>query len=297
MADGTCGHCGHAGMPAGLAICWDCAKLLRKYLAEVPWYVARLRETAYGEAKTGRPGLRVSTGEKLPSPKLNERAAGLLRDANIRLGEMVRQVIADEKWDASNSARALQSEIGRLMVYPYAADAITWAIGWRQDAERVIDLPPDLKYAGPCQAMRYDEYREANGEPVRQGQRSRCNAALYVDERDQTATCPRCGTLWTVEMLQRKALTRVDESPKSAADMWRLLKLCGRDVPRSSFYRLMQRVEAHSVVDGTPMYTYSSVVAALDEQERAALSRGNRKRAKGKQPSTVDHSTRDAVSC
>ncbi|AXQ53089.1 hypothetical protein SEA_RANDO14_69 [Mycobacterium phage Rando14] len=292
MADGTCGHCGHTGMRAGQSICWDCAKLLRKYLAEVPWYVARLRETAYGEAKTARAGQRVSTGERLPSPKLNERAAGLLRDANIRLGEMVRQVIADEKWDASNSARALQSEVGRLMVYPYAADAITWAIGWRQDAERVIDLPPDLKYAGPCQSMVTAD--DAHGEPMFT---QACGAALYVDAREQTATCPRCGTLWTVEMLQRKALERVDESPKSAADMWRLLKLCGRDVPRSSFYRIIQRVEAHSVVDGTPMYTYSSVVAALDEQERAALSKANRKRAKGKQPPTVEESTLEAVSC
>ncbi|AHZ95628.1 hypothetical protein PBI_OKIROE_67 [Mycobacterium phage OkiRoe] len=277
---GTCGHC---GQPAGLVICWDCAKMLRKYLAEVPWYTRRLRESAYGEAKTARAGLRVSTGEKLPGPKLNERAAGLLRDANIRLGEMVRQIIADEKWDAANAAMALQSDIGKVMSYPYAADAIAWAMQWRQDAERAIDLPPDLKYAGPCQSMRFDDVIDG-GVVVRSVPAGRCEAALYVDAREQTAVCPRCGTLWTVEMLQRKALARVDESPKSAADMWRLLKLCGRDVPRSSFYRLMQRVEAHSVSGGTPLYTYSSVVAALDAQERAAANRAAAKRRKAPAP-------------
>ncbi|AVR77058.1 hypothetical protein SEA_LESTON_66 [Mycobacterium phage Leston] len=265
---GTCGHC---GQPAGLVICWDCAKMLRKYLAEVPWYTRRLRESAYGEAKTARAGLRVSTGEKLPGPKLNERAAGLLRDANIRLGEMVRQIIADEKWDAANAAMALQSDIGKVMSYPYAADAIAWAMQWRQDAEQAIDLPPDLKYAGPCQHLVW--VNDAHDEPMFT---QICGASLYVDAREQTAVCPRCGTLWTVEMLQRKALARVDESPKSAADMWRLLKLCGRDVPRSSFYRLIQRVEAHSVVNRTPLYTYSSVVAALDAQNRAALTRQKR---------------------
>ncbi|QQV92702.1 peptidase [Mycobacterium phage Psycho] len=269
MVAGTCGHC---GAETTLVICWDCAKMLRAYFAEVPWYTRRLRETAYGEAKTGRAGLRVSTGERLPSPKLNERAAGLLRDANIRLGEMVRQVIADEKWDAANAAMALQSDIGKVMSYPYAADAIAWAMEWRSDAERVIDLPPDLKYAGPCQSMVPAD--DAHGEPMFT---QACGAALYVDAREQTAACPRCGTLWTVEMLQRKALARVDESPKSAADMWRLLKLCGRDVPRSSFYRMLQRVEAHSVVNNAPLYTYSTVVAALDAQERAALSRKAKK--------------------
>lgn len=288
----TCKHCGGA---AGMVICWDCAKLLRKYFAEIPWYVARLRESAYGEAKTSRPGLRVSTGERLPSLPLNERAAGLLRDANTRLGEMVRQVVADERWDASNAARALQADIGKVMAYPHAGDALAWAIKWRQDAIRVVDLPPDMQYAGPCQQMQYDDV-ECGGDVIDMIARGRCGASLYVEADELVVTCPRCGTLWPVERLQRLALAQVDDSPRTAADMWRLLKLVGRDVKRSTFYKLMTRVEAHSMRGDTPLYTYSTVVTALDAQERAAAERAA-KRAQDRVRKNADESTPAAVSC
>lgn len=289
-----CGHCGGA---AGMVICWDCAKLLRAYLAEVPWYVARLRESAYGEAKTSRPGLRVSTGERLPALPLNERAAGLLRDVNIRLGEMVRQVVADEHWDASNAARALQADIGKVMAYQYAADAVAWAIKWRSDAMQVIDLPPDMQYAGPCQHVGTKEIVNHGGEVQRTiPDDEPCGAALYVGADERIVTCPRCGTLWPVERLQRLALAQVDDSPRTAADMWRLLKLVGRDVKRSTFYKLMTRVEAHSMNGDTPLYTYTSVVAALDAQEHAAAVRAA-KRERARAQKNADESTPAAVSC
>ncbi|WP_421842632.1 hypothetical protein [Mycobacterium sp.] len=40
------------------------------------------------------------------------------------------------------------------------------------------------------------------------------------------------------------ALDRVDDEPKSAADMLRLLRWLGREVPRSQFYHLIARVPA-----------------------------------------------------
>lgn len=274
--------------------------MLGRRFNEVPWLLRRLHESAYGEAKVARQGgPRVSQGECLPSLPLNSRAADLLRDV-ARLGEMAEQVAGyrlaflDTPTAAEQSARYLATVPGRLMNYPYAADALGWALQWVDDATTAIDLPPDLQYAGPCQAKLTEDVT-VNGHVHRTMIVGTCRTPLYVDAESLTAECYRCGASWRVEDLQREALQRVDDAPRTAADMWRLLKAVGRDVPRSTFYKLIAGVEAHGYDrDGFPTYVYSSVAAALDLRDELAAERaaaGKAKRGRPRKPATVDTPT------
>ncbi|ASR85274.1 hypothetical protein I5H06_gp30 [Mycobacterium phage SirPhilip] len=294
------GKCLHCSAPVQSFLCWSCVKMLRRVLADVPWLLRRLHESAYGEAKVAkRSGLRVSTGEVLPSLPLNSRAADVLRDAArlVRWSEQVAgatsQALADPA-ACEGAARYLAAEPGRMQQHPYAPDALRWALQWRQDAEKAVDLPPELTYAGPCQAKRTEDVIEG-GVVIRTVLVGTCGAGLYVDAEALVAECYRCGASWRVEDLQREALARVDDSPKTAADMWRLFKMLGRDVPRSTFYRMMTEVEAHDYdADGYPVYLHSAVAAALDARDEAAAARkaaGKAKRGRPRKPATVDAHT------
>ncbi|ASR85671.1 hypothetical protein SEA_AMGINE_71 [Mycobacterium phage Amgine] len=289
------GKCLHCSAPVQAFLCWSCVKMLCRALVEVPWLLRRLAESAYGEAKVARKGgPRVSTGERLPSLPLNARAADLSRDA-ARLGAWAEQVAGwrpsylDEPEAAEYAARYLSSVPGRMMMHPYAPDALRWTLDWRESATKAIDLPPDTTYAGPCQAMVWA--KDDRGEPLFE---QLCGASLYVDAEALVADCFRCGASWRVEDLQREALARVDDRPRTAAEMWRLFKFLGRDVPRSSFYHLMTRVPAHDTSGEYPTYTYSAVAAALDERDRAEAERraaGKAKRGRPRKPKTVDAPT------
>ncbi|WNM68366.1 hypothetical protein SEA_TIERRA_77 [Mycobacterium phage Tierra] len=294
------GRCLHCSVPSQPFLCWTCTKLLRRILSEVPWLMRRLHESAYGEAKVAKAGLRVSTGERLPSLPLNARAADMMRDA-ARLVAWAEQVVGLDPAHVAQSdapeyaARSLAAEPGAMGRHPWAPDALRWALQWQQDAERVIDLPPDQAYAGPCQAWRVERVENHRGEVVREIRTDeRCGTPLYVDAEDLVATCYRCGSTWRVEELQREALDRVDDTPRTAADMFRLFKMLGRDVPRSTFYRLMTKVEAVGYRDGFPVYAYSAVSAAVDERERAAAERaaaGKAKRGRPRKAAAVDTPT------
>ncbi|ARQ95513.1 hypothetical protein I5G81_gp74 [Mycobacterium phage Shandong1] len=296
--DGKCGNC---SAETTAPICWPCAKLLGRVLADVPWLLRRLHESAYGEAKVAKRGLRVSTGERLPSLPLNARAADLLRDAArlVLWVEQVDGVMRGAALDASaaeHAARALGAQIGAAMMHPYAPDALRWALQWRGDAERVIDLPPDTTYAGPCQAPGVEQIVDYAGDVVRTVPSGKpCGASLYVDAEALAVECWRCGESWRVEDLQRQALERVDDRPRTAADMWRLFKFLGRDVPRSSFYALMTTVEAAGYnAAGLPVYAYTAVAAALDARDAAEAERkaaGKAKRGRPRKAASVDTPT------
>ncbi|UVD41030.1 hypothetical protein [Mycobacterium phage Kashi_RDG1] len=293
------GKCRHCGAEALTPLCWSCTRMLRRQLVEVPWLLRRLHESAYGEAKVARKGgPRVSTGERLPSLPLNTRAADMLRDA-ARLVSWWEQVSGVDRGGVHDAARVeaaarwLAGEPGAMMAHPWAPEALGWVLQWRQDAERVIDLPPDLQYAGPCQNVVQPPSASDAGTPLPPRE---CGTPLYVDAEALVAECYRCGCSWRIEDLQRQALDRVDEAqPRTAADMWRLFKLIGRDVPRSSFYRLMTEVEACGYnADGLPVYAYTAVVAALDARDAAAAERraaGKAKRGRPRKAKTVDTHT------
>ncbi|ASR87246.1 hypothetical protein SEA_LASTHOPE_79 [Mycobacterium phage LastHope] len=285
------GKCRHCGAEALTPLCWSCTRMLRRQLVEVPWLLRRLHESAYGEAKVARKGgPRVSTGERLPSLPLNTRAADMLRDSArlVSWWEQVRGVDQGGVHDATrveSAARWLAGEPGAMMSHPWAPEALGWVLAWREGAERVIDLPPDTQYAGPCQNVVQPPSMSDAGTPLPPRE---CGTPLYVDAEAVVVECYRCAAVWDVSTLQRQALARIDEAqPRTAADMWRLLKFAGRDVKRSTFYKLMTTVEAHGYdADGSPVYMYRKVVDALDAADRQAAER--RAAAAARQAAVLD---------
>lgn len=300
-AGGVCRFCARETL---LHLCWDCSKKLRAELNEFPWLLGRLRESAYGEAKTSRGGAPVRTSD-VSSLSFNERATQLIADASSRLGECVRQLVADESCEAPAAARILATRVGELMGWEYAGDALRWAQQWRADAEKCIDLPPDREYAGQCPTITYVEVRPFDKRddafPVVKVPDGPCGHRLYCLRGDDTVTCPRCASVHSVVLLQDDMMQRVDEQLRTQAEMWRLLKWIGRDVPRSSFYHLVAgKVQCRAYrwstgvvrdveptklgVSAQPLYAYSDVVAALDAWE---AEKAERKARRGR-PRKVD---------
>ncbi|QFG08919.1 helix-turn-helix DNA binding domain protein [Mycobacterium phage MalagasyRose] len=276
----VCAHCG-AGCDADLVICWGCARSIRQLLREVPWLLTRLGESAYGQAKVAPRGAVKAVTAEVPGPPLNGRAADLLRDAGARLSAWGAQVLVDPPDSPVAVARALRAPgaFGAPMAaYRWAADALKWLTQWRSDALEAIDLPPELQYVGECGSVQFDTT----------GREVVCGARLYAPRGDVYVTCPRCGWPWPVDEMQQAMLDRVDGELKSAADMFRLLKWVGREVPRSSFYKLMAGVPCRAWRDGdrvvpapgawpsasaVPLYAYGDVVAGVDGWERARAER------------------------
>lgn len=296
-AGGVCKFC---DCPTLLHLCWDCSKRLRSELNEFPWLLGRLRESAYGEAKTSRGGAPVQTSD-VSSVSFNERAVDLINDAATRLGECIRQLVADESCEPAAAARIIATDVGRLMGWEHSGDALRWAIEWRENAERCIDLPPDREYAGQCPTMTYVEAAPPyEGAPPVRVPDGRCGHRLYCLRGDEQVTCPRCASVHHVSLLQAVMMQRVDEQLRTQAEMWRLLKWIGREVPRSSFYKLCGEVPCRAYrwstgvvredaptelgVSAQPLYAYSDVVAALDAFER---ERAERKVKRGR-PRKVD---------
>ncbi|AEK09883.1 peptidase [Mycobacterium phage Pixie] len=300
-------ECQNCKGAASMTLCWPCGKLLRAGLAELPWYLARLAESAYGEAKLGRESAKVSTGEKLPSLPLNERASKLLLECRATLTRWYLAVIptySEPVPSGEGCARKLAGEIGALMRAENAAEMLAEVRRLRGECETAIDLPPDLQYVGLCASLLppVDDYTEP----------AECGARMYCRQGDTEVVCRRCKSTWDVAELQAWMLSRVDETLRSQAEMWRLLKWIGRDVPRSTFYRLVAcevPCRAYRLADGklvddpapsavaTPVYAYSDVVAALDARDAAEAERlaaGRRKRGRPRKadtPPSVDEAT------
>ncbi|WNM69016.1 DNA binding protein [Mycobacterium Phage TribleTrouble] len=300
-------ECRNCKGAASMVLCWSCGKLLRAGLAELPWYLARLAESAYGEARTGRESAKVSTGEKLPSLPLNERASRLLLEARATLTRWYLGIIpaySEPVPSGEGCARRLAGEIGALMRAEDAVDMLAEVRRLRAECEVAIDLPPDLQYVGLCASLLppVDDHTP----PVE------CGSRMYCRQGDAEVECRRCGCRWDVAELQAWMMSRVDETLRSQAEMWRLLKWIGRDVPRSTFYRLVATevpCRAYRLADGklvddpapsavaTPVYAYTDVVAALDardaaEAERRAAGKAKRGRPrKSDTPVSVDAAT------
>uniref|UniRef100_A0AAU8GS98 Helix-turn-helix DNA binding domain n=1 Tax=Mycobacterium phage Pharb TaxID=3136626 RepID=A0AAU8GS98_9VIRU len=297
-------ECQNCKGTASMSLCWPCGKLLRAGLAELPWYLDRLAESAYGEAKVARESAKVSTGEKLPGLPLNERASRLLLEARGTLTRWYLAVFApfgEPVPSGEGCARKLAGEIGALMRADDAAGMLAEVRRLREACEVAIDLPPDLQYVGLCAALLPPV--DDDTEPAE------CGARMYCRQGDVEVECRRCRSRWDVAELQAWMLSRVDETLRTQAEMWRLLKWIGRDVPRSTFYRLVAAevpCRAYRLADGkltddpapsavaAPVYAYSDVVAALDARDAAEAERlaaGRRKRGRPRKPADVDTAT------
>jgi len=300
--------CGRCNAPTDLVICWNCAKVLRRQLigspgadGDVPgidWYLIRLEQTAYGGARLGGQAPRTSATSDHPV-SFNARAAGQLRETVDKLDEWVHAINGGDlpvelrppctvpaafigplalgwrrlptRWrvtPAGLMAHYLARHMSRLMVYDGAA-AMSAELDRRVKAcDRIINRPLDV-YLGPCPTEFVDATTHVPTGEV-------CATELRAEKDETTVTCKRCRMVHQVEHIRQWALERVDDEPKSATEMLKLLKWLGTPVPpRSSFYALVarvtprmyrhrdQRITLRREKGSVALYAYSDVVEAL----------------------------------
>ncbi|AII27248.1 hypothetical protein PBI_CHEETOBRO_78 [Mycobacterium phage Cheetobro] len=287
-------ECRSCGGRAELVVCWKCAKRLRRLLVGqddepgLDWFAQRLAEQAYGQAKMGRPG-RSASGGPAPLP-LNQRAAELLAEVTRATASWAGEVFGvDGRAPFSPAAycHAIARDVAGLMAVDGAARMIADADRFNRQASRVINRPPDL-YCGPC--------------PNELDDGERCGMDLRAEADERMVQCRRCRAVFDVELLRERLLQHVDDEPKSAADLLRLFRWLGVNVPRSTFYYRVNRVPPRMFLhkDGTrnlrrqegstPLYAYSDVRAAIacdDDEDQADADRPRKRRRARRQHQEV----------
>lgn len=269
-------------------ICWSCSKILRRLLRGVPWLLDRLHETAYGQGKTAREKLRVSGEGEKPGLPLNMRAADVRRDL-IRV--LVIEAAAPwsvpvdfvgplQRWQYRWSAESpglsqLRDNSATLMFAPGVDVVLKRLRALCEEGERLIDLPSDSHYYGPC---------------------PQCASGLYADADDASpeVQCGGCMWAWPIDWVRDMALQSANRQQYSAADCLRLVRVLGRDVARSSFYALLTQVQPSEIVGERVWYRLGDVVEVLDEHARAEAARlaeGRKKRGRPRKPKKVVAST------
>lgn len=246
MSEARCQNC---EAPTESTICWACVRLLRRQLAELPWYLARLRESAYGQAKLAARGAVKAVTCDTPGLPLNSRASELLVTATLWLGDHARNLLP-ASFDGARAelyAAGLSQLTGVLMMYPFAGSMVEAVADLLAKCERLVDLPPERALAGLC---------------------PNCAAAVYVD-RDAgraTAECAACGLQWPIAELRGRGVEEIGNELRSAADMYRVSKFAGYEVPRATFYRIVARLEPCERTDAGLRYRWADVEPVLSRR-------------------------------
>lgn len=273
-------------------ICWSCSKVLRRLLRDVPWLLDRLHETAYGQGKTAREKLRVSGEGEKPGLPLNMRASDVRRDLTRLLvveaaapwSVPVDFVGPLQRWQYRWSAESpglsqLRDNSATLMFAPGVDVVLKRLRTLCEEGERLIDLPSDSHYYGPC---------------------PQCASGLYADADDASpeVQCGGCAWSWPIDWVRDMALQSANRQQYSAADCLRLVRVLGRDVARSSFYALLAQVQPSEIVGERVWYRLGDVVEVLDEHVRAEAARladGRKKRGRPRKGKKVVASTQHCV--
>lgn len=278
-------------------ICWSCSKVLRRLLRGVPWLLDRLHETAYGQGKTAREKLRVSGEGEKPGLPLNMRAADVRRDLTRLLvveaaaawsvpvdfvGPLQRWQF---RWSAESPGLAQLSQLvdnSATVMFAPGVDVVLKRLRTLcEEGERLIDLPADSHYYGPC---------------------PQCASGLYADADDTSpeVKCGGCMWAWPIDWVRDNALQSANRQQYSAADCLRLVRVLrgGSAPPRSSFYALLTQVQPSEIVGDRVWYRLGDVVEVLDEHARAEAARlaeGRKKRGRPRKAKKVVASTSSCV--
>lgn len=173
MPDVTCDMCG--AEVADLAhVCVRCTDRLRAALAAAPPLLTEVETTVARLARVSTPNGSRPTERPLP---YNADAAGH-RDTLAAVLTSWALLVADERGlphagGPADHARFLTASLEWLRHHPAGGDAVHEIRTAVHAVRAAVDLPPDLVYAGPCDA---------------------CRAPLYARVGSATASCRYCQT-------------------------------------------------------------------------------------------------------
>jgi hypothetical protein len=175
-------------MPTGdqRLACQGCWNRLERDLAQMPALLTELDATLARQTATGGSG-RSGSEKPLPYDLTASAVHQLLVETMAPWVKLGLEAHPDAGWTemttAASLARALMRLHGWLQTTEdghLAIDEIRYAV---HQAERAIDRPEELVYAGPCTA-------EIEGE--------HCTETLYARRGAEVVRCRTCGTEWDV---------------------------------------------------------------------------------------------------
>lgn len=244
------------GQPAtdGAFLCGSCITGIWNTLANVPGLVAELETTITRQARMAERAGSAADGS-LPWNEAASRAHRRLRVTlstlaeactvdRIRSTEGTHREPAPARVDLGYLASWLMVRVDPVAASPHAR--ALWDVARVvRSCSRVIDRPPELTYAGPCQA---------------------CGADLYAMPGAALVTCRVCGVPEDVEERRGFLLTRVYDQLATATEVARALTTL--DMPITSDrvrqWRHRERLVArgHNRT-GHPLYRVGDVVDLL----------------------------------
>jgi LSD1 subclass zinc finger protein len=280
----SCKICGRATNHA--YICRGCANELHDLLvgsSGITWYVKRLRESAYGQARLGRSvhARGTVTGYALLG---NRQAAQLLARSGTVLARW--EVVCDRlratygnETDVCHSGhptrdserlevkRATYIAANVVLIRHHCAEAPKLhaeMLDCARTAWRIINRPNDI-CCGACPTMIYDDsvnsaYAQSHDNV------SPCGTLLYAEDGASGVQCPRCHTMHNVEALRESLRNAVQDMLFTRDELIRLMETRLNDrIPHSTFGKLLRdgRLQPRHVDDdGIAWFTYNDVCEA-----------------------------------
>lgn len=211
-------------VPPGMLVCGQCTDALALRLLMLPTLALALEE-AHRKAlrfSVGRPGrLHGRPGEDFeeesPVP-FNPRASEVLEQLVTALAQWADLIAAERGlFRPSNTAAALGPWLARQVSWlrswprgPEAVELMTAAIG---AAERIVDRPPDLRYAGPCGTTVTDD----------DGLATECVEDVYAQPGQPVGVCRGCGARWPMAERRSWLLSQVEDMLLPATELARAI--------------------------------------------------------------------------
>jgi len=268
--------CTVCGARSNLFLCNKCADEVRDLLYNphgdergqpgIAWYIGRLIEQAYGQARLGTANGSKSTSKGY-ALLVDKRAVELLARIHATLGVWVWLLTglsateSDEiqrpgtmaylraKW-LSQNVKDIRKQADSGVLH---ADLLAYA----KEAWKIINRPAD-NCCGPCPSI----IKEKEGEMP-------CAVLLYADEKATVVQCPKCRARHNVDELREALRIAVRDMLFTSGELRKLMDTRLNDrMPKATFYKMIQdgRLTPRAVADdGVKMYTYEDVCAAREK--------------------------------
>ena len=272
----------------GLFLCTACAQELRELLIGSPkgelrgqpgitWYIARLREQAYGQSKSGaqswargtRSGYALLPDER--ATQLLSRIRGTLEDWNADLDRLSATLSDEQPVSGMAMARRLANRSRELRRHPFSYRLHADLLQYAMQAWRIINRPPDI-CCGPCPTSIGGEDKDE----------IYCGTLLYAEARASVVQCPVCRVRYDVCELRNVLRDKVIDMLFTGPELLRLMETRLNDrMPRATFYKLVndERLSPRSIADdGTRFYTYSDVCEVREKMnEKPCLTKESKR--------------------
>lgn len=187
-------NCDH---PTDTYLCNNTITDLERLLAETPWLVHELETTRAKLNRFAEQGGKVSTKSASTTESKLEGVAVQPLIINAEAGDALASLTATLlSWqanladalgtpvrypNATRSAAWMMGNLNNISVFIAAGDLYDEIVDSHKHARKLIDRPADRLYLGDCNSDIDDVF---------------CSEPLFGNEREATATCKACGTVW-----------------------------------------------------------------------------------------------------